>query len=177
MAKQSATFFDTDFTQMFDQFKLPGFDPETFLTVQRRNFEAVTAANQLAAEGWRAVAERQAEITREAVETYAGAVREMLATGSADDKVARQAELTKAGYETAAANTQELTELAVKAQGEAFDVLNKRVREGLDEFKAIVAKDTVVKSSKPTAPKAGKPAAPKGDVNIAVKGGGSAPAQ
>ena len=173
MAKQTDSFFNTDFTQIMDQFQFPGIDPQIFVNAQRRNFEALTAANQLAAEGLREVARRQSEIVREGVEVYAGAVREMLATGDAEDKAARQAELAKAGYETAVANAQELSQLMVKAQSEAFEVINKRVTEGLDEFKVVIGKDAAVKA---TAAKNGNGSAPKSG-STPAKGGENAAAK
>ena len=43
-------------------FKLPGFDLNTVVDIQRRNFEALTAANQTVVQGLQTVAQRQGEI-------------------------------------------------------------------------------------------------------------------
>ena len=41
---------------------------ESLVQAQRKNFEAIAAANQLALEGYQAVAKRQADIVRESID-------------------------------------------------------------------------------------------------------------
>ena len=48
-------FFDFDFSKIVSEYKLPGVDVEALVSAQRRNIEAITAANQLAFEGLQAV--------------------------------------------------------------------------------------------------------------------------
>src|SRR4051812_23756934 len=57
-----------DFSKSFTNGKTPTVDFESLFASQRKNFEAFTSANQLAFEGVKAVAQRQAELAREAVE-------------------------------------------------------------------------------------------------------------
>ena len=120
-----------DPTAMFAEFKLPTVD--AVITAQRRNLEAVSAANKAAADGFKAVAARQAEIARGAVDEYVAAVRELMAAQDAPAGVAKQVEFAKTAFEKTVASTRELAEIAVKANAEAFDVFSKRVAEGLDE--------------------------------------------
>jgi phasin family protein len=127
-------------TKLFSDIKFNGFDVEAVLAGQRRNIEAFTAANQAALEGLQTLAKRQAEMVRQSVDEANKAVKEMLAAGSPEEKAARQTELTKAAFERAVSNTRELTQLVARSQSEAIDVLNKRVAEGLDEVKGLIAK-------------------------------------
>ena len=46
-------------------FKLPGFDVNTVLDIQRRNVEALSAANQTIVQGLQTVVRRQGEIARQ----------------------------------------------------------------------------------------------------------------
>ena len=62
MANPTFPFLENDFSKMFSEFKIPGFDMQALVATQRRNIEAVTAANQLAVEGVQAVMRRQTEI-------------------------------------------------------------------------------------------------------------------
>ena len=61
-------FFDVDVSKFADvsklisEFKLPGVDVEFALASQQKNIQALTAANQLALEGFQAVVRRQSEI-------------------------------------------------------------------------------------------------------------------
>lgn len=139
-------FGDFDFTKVMDpsklmgDLKIPGLDVEAIVSSQRRNLEALNEANKLAVEGMQAVAKRQSEIFRQVMEETAQAMREMMAAGSPEDKAGRQAELVKEGFQRAIANMRELAEMVSKSQGEAFDVINKRVTDSLDELKAVIAK-------------------------------------
>ncbi|GGF08177.1 phasin [Aliidongia dinghuensis] len=132
--------FDTDVTKLMAEFKLPGVDMETVLATQRKNIEALTKANQLAIEGLQTVARRQAEILRAGFEEASSLARELFQNQSPEDRVAKQTEATKAALEKAFSNARELAEIVGKAQQEAFEVINKRLSEGLDEVRELVKK-------------------------------------
>ncbi|MFD1625733.1 phasin family protein [Azospirillum griseum] len=138
--KTSNPFLEFDPSKLLGDFKLPGVDVEAILSSQRKNIEALTAANQLAAEGFQAVLRRQAEILRASVEEASGYVNDVLTAGTPEAKAAKQAELVKAAFEKSLANARELAELIAKSNTEAADVLSKRVSESLEELKTAVAK-------------------------------------
>ena len=108
------------------------------MATQRRNIEAVTAANQLAVEGIQAVLHRQSEIMRQMVEESSSALRDLMSAGAPQEKIAKQTELVKGVFEKALANLRELTEMVAKSNTEAADVLTKRIGESLTELKAAV---------------------------------------
>jgi phasin family protein len=136
MATQSTyPFFENDFTKMFSEFKMPGFDIEGLMATQRRNVEAMTAASQLAVEGVQAVFRRQTEIIRQTVEESTAALKDVMTAGAPEQKIAQQTELVKATFERALGNLRELTEMAAKSNTEATDVLTKRIGESLTELK------------------------------------------
>lgn len=141
MAKPTAyPFFEMDVSKVLAEFKLPGVDVDAILASQRKNIEAVTAANQLAIEGMQAVVRRQAEILRTTLEETGSLLTEALSAGSPEDKAAKQAELVKTAFEKALSNMKELAELVAKSNNEAANVISKRVSEGLDELKTALAK-------------------------------------
>jgi phasin family protein len=121
---------------MFSEFKIPGFDMQGLMATQRRNIEAVTTANQLAIEGVQAVMRRQSEILRQMVEESSTVLRDMMATGAPEQKIAQQTEVVKTAFEKALGNLRELTEMVAKSNTEAADVLTKRVGESLTELKS-----------------------------------------
>ncbi len=133
-------FFEFDPSKLLGDFKVPGVDVEAILASQRKNIEAVTAANQLAAEGFQAVLRRQAEIVRASLEEASGYVNDVMSAGTPEAKAAKQTELVKATFEKTLANIRELSELVAKSNSEAAEVLSKRVSESLDELKTAVAK-------------------------------------
>ncbi len=134
-----------DFTKFSEQFKVPAVDTEALLDSQRKNIEAFSAANRIAFEGAQAVTQRQVEIVRQVMEESAEVVKQMTAAGKPEDKLAEQAELLKHTYEQSLAIFRELAEMGAKSNGEAVEVLSRRVTEGLDEFKTALKKVATVK--------------------------------
>ena len=144
MANPSTTsskngFFDV--TKVMGDFRVPGIDIEAAVSTQRKNIEALTPANQLAVEGVQALMRRQVEITRQAVEDFSAMFRDLVQpNGSPEDRFAKQAEYSKHAIEKSLSNAKELTELVTKANTEAFNVINKRVTESLDEVRDFAKK-------------------------------------
>ena len=140
MVNPSKPFFETDFTKIFSDFRVPGVDMQALMATQRRNLEAVNTANQLAIEGVQAVMRRQTEIIKQMVEESSATLKDMMAHGAPEQKIAQQADVVKAAFEKAIANLRELTEMVAKSNTEAADVLTKRIGESLTELKASLQK-------------------------------------
>jgi len=141
-------FMDFDMQKLMGDMKMPGFDKlpsfdwDAAMALQKRNMEAMGQAGQLAAEGAQAILRRQGEILKSAMEEANRSIKSMVAEGSPEDRIARQAESLKAAFDQAVANYKELAEMANKANAEAFGVVSKRVSESLEEVKTVVAKTT-----------------------------------
>ncbi len=116
-----------------DMFK-NAFDYNQLFSTQRRNIEALSAANQAIVEGAQAISRRQAEVVRENVEDFLKASKELMTGGSPETSLTRQSELAKTIFENTLSNMREVTEMATKSGFEAFDVLNKRTAETLEEI-------------------------------------------
>jgi phasin family protein len=140
MAKQPETLLDFDISKFIGDFKVPGVDVETVVSSQRKNIDALTQANKLAFEGVQAVFKRQVEILRQTLEESSTVAKELVEAGTPQDKVARQTELAKDAFEKALANSRELSEIIVKSNSEAFELLNKRFTQILDEIKDGIGK-------------------------------------
>jgi phasin family protein len=138
--KQASSIPEFDITKYIGEFKIPGVDIETLVSSQRKNIEALTQANKLAFEGLQALFKRQAEIVRQSIEESTAVARQLVETGSPQDKAVRQTELTKEAFEQALANSRELSEIIAKSNSEAFELLNKRFFQILDELKEGIAK-------------------------------------
>ena len=128
-----------DFSKFAEQFKVPGVDSQALVEAQRKNVEAMTKANRVALEGVQAVAQRQAEILRQAMEASSKAVREMAAPGQPAEKFATQTTMVKEAYELALSNMRELAEMSAKSNSEAADVLTHRFAASLDELKGALS--------------------------------------
>ena len=124
-----------EFAKFADRYNVPGFDVTAVLEAQRRNVEALIAANQAATEGVQALAKRQSEIFQQSLDAGKKAFAKLGKAGSPQDAAANQAEIAKEVFEKAVANAGELTALVSKANTEAAEVITGRIAEGLDEIK------------------------------------------
>ena len=145
MAKQPESPFNFDLTKfdvtkLLGDFKVPGLDVETLVASQRKNIEALTQANKLAFEGVQAVFKRQVEILRQTLEESAVVAKELVEPGTPQDKAIRQTELAKDAFERSLSNARELSEIIAKSNAEAFELLNKRFTQVLDEVKDSINK-------------------------------------
>ena len=115
-------------------FQVPGFGINTVVDIQRRNVEAVTAANQTLVQGLQTVMQRQGEIARQSVKQ----VQDLLSVkpASVPETLVKQIDLTKTAYEKTVADARELSDLVAKVGSEAIDILSRRVVASLDEVKA-----------------------------------------
>ncbi len=127
-----------DPTKMLGDLKLPGVDMEAMMAAQRKNIEAVVSANKVAIEGMQAVAKRQAEILAEYMGTFTSTAQQLAGSGSPQEMTGKQAELVKDAMEKALTNMRELAEMVGKSNTEAFEVINNRVHESLNELKGMM---------------------------------------
>lgn len=116
------------------------FGMQDFMEVHRRNFEALTEAQQRAMEGIQAAAQRQTELFSEMFENNTALANEILGEGSPEQKVARQADMMKKVYEKAIVNIREIGEMLNKSNRQATDILHKRVGATLSELKSAMEK-------------------------------------
>lgn len=128
------------FTTMLQGLKVPGIDMTELLASQRKNIEACTKAAEIATEAAGAVARRQADIMRGAIAEATELMHKYKPSGRPDEAIAQQAELAKKALETGLANARELAEMIGRSTEEAFQVVQKRVAEGLEEIRRAAQK-------------------------------------
>ena len=134
-------FLNKDLAEVFGNLKAP-LDFQDVVASQRKNMEAIAAANKTAVEGMQAVIKRQSEILKEIVDETNALAQEAkdTVTAAPDEQAAKSLETVKGAIEDAVSNMKELSEMLAKSQSEAFDILNSRLTESLDEVKATIAK-------------------------------------
>lgn len=109
-------------------------DFNQLFSTQRRNIEALSEVNQAVVEGAQAISRRQAEVARNNVESVLKASKDMMTGGSPEASLSKQAELAKTIFEDAFSNLREISETVMKSGFEAFDVINRRIAESLEEI-------------------------------------------
>jgi phasin family protein len=116
--------------------KLSGFDVTTVLDIQRRNVEALTAANQTIAQGLQTVVRRQGEIARQSAKQFQDLLSVKPSSTSVEETLVKQIDVAKTSYEKTVADARELGDLVTKVGSETIDILSRRVVASLDEVKA-----------------------------------------
>ena len=134
------TDFDTvkivdQLTKAASTFQVPQIDAGSIIAAQRKNIEALTAANKAAVEGVQALAARQNEILQDNLKEATKAVGELSKVDGPQDATVKQAELLKASFEKALSNMKDLAELVAQSNIEASAAINARIFESLEEGK------------------------------------------
>ena len=106
------------------------------METNRKNFQAITEANQRAFKGWQNLAQRQTEMVSQFLQDNAGAA---YSESAAENRFAAGADAINAAYQRSIANTQELAELASQCTKEAADVITKRAADCINEIKGSAA--------------------------------------
>jgi phasin family protein len=134
--KMAEMFKVPDVSKMFEGVKMPGFDMNAMMDTQKKNVEALMAANRAAAAGYQDFFKKQMAIFEE---TMSAAQAQMGSMGDSmnPDAAAKQADIYRAAMEKALANMTELAEAAKKANEEAFAIVQARVKESIAELQAM----------------------------------------
>lgn len=121
------------------------YDSRLLLDAQRRGLEAFMTAGRIVADGFRACAERQLDMAQVAAREFWADFERARSNGSPELNTAELVDRFRASLERTAANARELSDIVLKAQGEALTVLSAYVT---DTFDAIgKAGGTVVEAA------------------------------
>ena len=124
-----------DLTKMFEQFKLPGVDTAETLAARHKDVEALVQANQAAYDGMQALAKKQADMLKQAMEDIQAAVKGA-ASGGGDP--GKQGELARKAYEKVLGDMQDLAGIARKSQSDAMVSITQRGTQHLEEVKKMM---------------------------------------
>jgi phasin family protein len=137
--------FNLDPKQMMAQWQtalesinLPGVDMAKILDAQRKNVEAITEANRIALEGVQSLMQRQAEIMQQSIEEATKSMQNFDPASDPAERVAQQTALAQESFQHALDRMRELAEMASSSQTEAFEAIQHRFNEAIEEIQAGV---------------------------------------
>ena len=139
MAQAPQSFTDM-FKNLGEQLKLPQVDMAKIMEHHQKNLDAMARSWQAMASGASEVASRQRAILEQAMKDVTAMVQEYRPGGNAQEIMAKQAEFAQKAMAAAIANTRDIAELVQKSTGEAFRIVQERMRESYDEIKASLDK-------------------------------------
>ena len=112
----------------------PLFDTDRLTAAQQRNIDAFASASQIVVDGVKAMAQRQSEMMQASVDQFVAAGQ---GARPLEFQPGEQIAKAKSLYEAAVTHTKELVEIAMKAQGEAVDVLTRCAMANIDDLKSL----------------------------------------
>jgi phasin family protein len=143
-------FANTDMAKAWSIFKFPSLNFDALLEGHRKNAAALTKASQVVFEGLQTLAQRERDLFKSMVDDYSKATSDVLAGASIEEKTTKQADAARHMYDASVARCRELSDIAVKTSIIAVDILNARVSEVFDEFRAALVAPTTATGLGPT---------------------------
>ena len=130
----------TQWQTALESINLPGVDMSKILDAQRKNVEAITQANRIALEGVQSLMQRQAEIMQQSVEEATKMMQNFDPNTDPTERVTQQTALAQEAFQQALDRMRELAEMANKSQAEAFEAIQARFTESLEEIRGSMQK-------------------------------------
>jgi phasin family protein len=136
----------TDLTKAWVNFELPFLPTSALSEAHRKNAAALTNASQVVVECLQTLAQRQAQLFKSTIDDYSKVTRDVLAGTSFEERVTNQADISRHFV----GHLRELSDIAVKANVTAIDILNGRITEAFEELKSVFAEPLAPNSVAPT---------------------------
>ena len=125
---------------MFDANRLPAVDVDALIAAQQKNLSAIVEANKIALAGYQEIYKRQIALFEQAIAQIKDQMAEFQSQPISSEQAAKNLEILKGSMEKAVADAKELTDLAQKANAEAFEVVKARFKEAVAEFNATAGR-------------------------------------
>ena len=124
----------------FSAYQIPNLDSSALIESQKKNLDALIAANKAALKGNQELLKQQGEMLQQAMADATEAAMSLARSSSPKALAEKQTELVQAAFEKALANSTKLSELVKKNQDEISATINQRVSESLQEIKETINK-------------------------------------
>ena len=138
-----------DFQKMLAALKVPTVDgnSENLINAQKKTLETFANASKVLFEGYNAITKKQIEVLNKAISSAKDATSE-LAKGNLQQSASKSIELIQESIVEAQNIATDFSKTAEKTAKESFEILNKRLLEGLSELKKVVEEDVKKTSAK-----------------------------
>lgn len=138
----NALFKSYDMSQFFPTSGQAQLDPTALLEAQKKNMDALVAANQKAAEGYKSLFEKQVKVFESTMTEARKQAESYDATNMSVEAAQAQTEYVQAAFEKAVKNMTDLAEEAQKANTNAYKIVSERVEDSVKELQALATKFT-----------------------------------
>jgi phasin family protein len=140
-----ATDATTKIREIFDRFRLPGFDFDAWIEARQADIDAMAKATSVAYSGAQSITEKQAELLKSALGELNAAVKVRSAAESAGEKIAditkQETELMQNTLSRTLQGMKEMAEAAQQSQTEIYELALDRVRTNAEQLRSMFQKD------------------------------------
>lgn len=141
-AQMSEFFKSYDMSKFFPTQGAAQVSPTELMDAQKKNMDALIAANQKAAEGYKVLFEKQIKVFEDTMAEARKNAEGFDASKLSPETAQVQADYAKAAFEKALKNMTVLAEEAQKANSEAYKVVSTRIEDSVKELQALATKFT-----------------------------------
>lgn len=117
-------------------YPLPGINIDTLLQSNRKNIEALGAANRLIFENAETVMRRQGEILQQTLEEASDAFKALSNADTPQDLATKQGELFRQIFLRTLEDMREVAHMTTQSSRQALEAINERVHENVEEVEA-----------------------------------------
>jgi phasin family protein len=118
---------------------LPKIDVDGLIETNRKNIDALARSADIAAQGARSAAVKQAQIVEASLREALDQARQFKPAGSPQEMLARQTEFARKTFDATVNNARELSDLVGKSNVDAFKVIGDRIAASVAEIRASLA--------------------------------------
>ncbi len=122
--------------EMLSGYNIPNVDISALQQIQKKNLEALAAANKATIEGAQHLMQRQAEMMQAAFSEATQAAKSLTGIHDPQELAAAQVKLVEDAMSKSMANANEISEMVKKAHEEASKAITDRVAASIEEMKA-----------------------------------------
>jgi phasin family protein len=131
--------------EIFDRFRLPGFDFEGWIEARQGDIDAMAKATSVAYSGAQSITDKQAELLKSALGELNAAVKVRSGAESAGEKIAditkQETELVQSTLSRTLEGMKEMAEAVQQSQTEIYEIALDRVRTNTERLRELFLKD------------------------------------
>jgi phasin family protein len=129
-----------ELSKIFEEYAFPGVNTGAALERNRKNVDALAAANKRILENAETVMARQAEMLRQTMEEASAAIKALSSTGTPQALAAKEQELVRMVLSRTLDNMCAVAEMTAKANAEAFEAINQRTTDNVEDIRMMLQK-------------------------------------
>jgi phasin family protein len=118
--------------EIFERFRLPGFDFESFIAARQSDIDAISKATSVAFSGAQTITEKQAELLKSTLGELSSAVKSRTSPVSPE-----ATELVQSTLSRTFEGMKEMAEAAKRSQTEIYEIALDRVRTNAEQLRTM----------------------------------------